>query len=177
MKIKLTSGQKGTVNKLPFPESGQALYWDNQLTGFGLRVTPKTKTYFVQARTSTGKSRRVSLGRHPTMTADKARKKALDTLSDFNAGLDPVVEKEKEKVVGVTLRDVVDNYLADRDLKKASIESIKYHLEKTFDDWADKPAVLITRDMVRKRFDEKTEESGPAQANLKETFLERNNGT
>ncbi|MDP2002712.1 MAG: integrase family protein [Desulfurivibrionaceae bacterium] len=159
--MKLT---KITVEKLPLPDFGQALVWDDQTRGFGLRLTPSCKTYIIQGRVN-GKTRRVSLGRHGVITAEQARKKALHALSSLGDGKDPSVEKKKHQALSITLSDVVSAYIADRrNLKLASIENIKRHLMTTFRVWADKAVADITRDKVATRFRQKTDES-PAQAN------------
>lgn len=159
--MKLT---KTSVEKLPLPDSGQMLIWDDHAKGFGLRLTPGGKTYIIQGRVN-GKTRRVSLGRHGIITTEQARKKALQALAALGDGKDPITEKKKHQALSITLREVATAYIADRrDLKPASIENINRHLTTTFRSWADKPAASITRDKVATRFRQKTDES-PAQAN------------
>ena len=41
---------KSFVKSISFPERGQIIIRDDQLPGFGLRVTPGSKTYIVEAR-------------------------------------------------------------------------------------------------------------------------------
>lgn len=168
--MKPTSKQKFTktfVDNLPFPESGQRLVWDLELTGFGLRVTSSKKTYIAQARIggASGSSRRISLGEHGTVTLQEARKRARGELSAMLTGVDPVKEKKRVEAQSKTLRDIVLAYLEDRrDLKSSTRGDIKKHLEKSFSDWADRPATRITRDDCAKRFQALSDRS-PAQAN------------
>ena len=160
--MKLT---KSTVEGARLPEKGQRFVWDDELRGFGIRLTPTTRTYIVQARVN-GTTRRVSLGRHGTITLQQARKKAVKELSKMVEGIDPILEKKRLKAESVPLRQVVEDYLGDRKgLKDSSRADILKHLNKAFEDWADKPIAKITRDMVLQRF-RKRSELGKTQANL-----------
>lgn len=159
--MKLT---KKVVDALPFSTSGQRLVWDDELTGFGLRISRSKKTYIVQGRVN-GRSRRVSLGDHGVITLFEARKRARKILSGMLEGVDPVVEKKRSQARSITLRDVVEGYIeARRELKESSRHDIKKHLRTSFSVWADRPILEITRDKVAKRFQELSER-GPAQAN------------
>ena len=161
-KVKLT---KSKVDALQFPASGQIIVWDKDLPGFGLRLTPGCKAYVAQARVN-GKTRRVKLGTHsPSFTAENARKKAIKELSEMAQGVDPAEEKRLDQATAATLKDVVDGYVKDRrdKLKPSTVANIAMHLNTNFSDWAKKPFVSITRDMVAARHTEITDRS-PAQA-------------
>jgi len=74
------------------PHDTDYFLWDDEVSGFGLRVLPSgKKSYLIQYRTG-GRSRRVSLGRHGTMTADQARTKAKELLGTVAGGEDPAEE-------------------------------------------------------------------------------------
>lgn len=172
--MKLT---KTEVEKLPIPETGQALYWDDELPGFGVRVTAKgVRSYIVQGRAG-GKERRVTIGQHgkplngtETLTADKARKLAMGTIASLSKGVDPVVEKERAKTLSVTLQDVCDVYCKERRTKKGgeltprTKADIKRHIEKSFSEWKDKPVTNISRDLCSAKFTELSAK-GATQAN------------
>lgn len=71
------------------PAATDMVYWDGDLTGFGIRVRASgRKTYVVQTRIR-GKLRWFTLGRHGLVTADEARLQALDILSQAMRGIDP----------------------------------------------------------------------------------------
>lgn len=82
----------GTVNKLPLAPAGQVLYWDAKLQGFGLRVGTSSKAYFAEKRVD-GRTVRVTLGKHPILTADQARTLAMVKLGELTAGKDLNAEK------------------------------------------------------------------------------------
>lgn len=160
---------KSKVERAPAPAKGEALYWDAEIPGFGLRVTSSgARSYIVQRRVN-GKNRRITLGRHGILTAESARKRAIIKLGQMADGIDPMEKRKKEQVLGVTLRDVKKRYIEERrtrsglKLKKASIESIEKHLLKSFPEWADKPVGNIRREMVAAKYQILSARS-PAQA-------------
>ena len=67
-----------------------ALYWDRDLAGFGVRVYPTgRKTYVVQCRGPNG-SRRITIGRHGPVTAIEARKRAAAAIDRIKCGEEPL---------------------------------------------------------------------------------------
>jgi integrase len=160
--MKLT---KTAVDDLPSPESGQVFYWDSELPGFGLRCTSAgSKSYIAQRRVS-GKTRRVTIGKHGVLSADQARKRAHRELVKMGDGTDPAKTKREDKALAITLNDVMKAYLIDRrDLKPRSRKDIERHVAVNLAAWADKPLAAITRDKVATRFRAMTE-TAPVQAN------------
>ena len=57
----------------------EALFWDRDLTGFGVRVHPSaSKVYMVQTRAQ-GKTRRVTIGCHGVWTPERPRTRPRPT--------------------------------------------------------------------------------------------------
>lgn len=87
--------------------------WDTDLKGFGVRISPTSKTYVVRFRVGGGRSgtlRQLTIGRHGTLAPDEARKIARSKLADAAAGGDPQtarVEKRQE----MTVSQLCDDYL------------------------------------------------------------------
>lgn len=48
------------IDALPKPETGQRIYYDSKLPGFGVRITKSAKSYIAEARAS-GRKRRVTI--------------------------------------------------------------------------------------------------------------------
>lgn len=66
------------IGKIRPPEKGQKTYFDDQLPGFGVRVSQKTKSYIVMY----GSDRRLkTLGRYPDLALKDARREAMRYLS------------------------------------------------------------------------------------------------
>jgi integrase len=106
------------------PADRDVLIWDSELPGFGLRVKPSgTKSYVLQYRNTEGRSRRLTIGRHGPVTAERAREKALRLLADIAEGADPADEKADARKAP-TVAELTTRYLAegraDKPTKKAS---------------------------------------------------------
>ena len=166
-KLKLN---KTTVEAIEPPDKGYALVWDSEQSAFGLRITASgVRSYIVETRVS-GKTRRVTLGKHGKLTADDARRNAKSVISSMTLGTDVTAEKRREKTLGVTLGQVVTAYKKNRvtrsgePLKARTKADIDRHLEKNLSEWKDKPITAIRRDMVLAKY-EALKESSIAQAN------------
>ena len=86
------------------------VYWDRDLPGFGVRLYPTgRKTYVVQSRGPTG-SRRVTVGQHGEISAEKARKAAAAIIDRIKAGENPAPERP-ELVAEPTVADLAERYL------------------------------------------------------------------
>ena len=72
-----------------------AIFWDRDLLGFGVRVYPSGKKVFVVQTRAFGRSKRVTLGEHGNpLTADQARKDAADVIARIKTG-QPAVANRK----------------------------------------------------------------------------------
>ncbi|WP_366926202.1 Arm DNA-binding domain-containing protein [uncultured Sphingomonas sp.] len=82
---------------------GEYMLWDGDLPGFGVRVSPSgRRSYLVQYRVGC-RSRRITLGPHGVLTADRARGMAIEALAEVRAGGDPA-GKRKERREALTCR-------------------------------------------------------------------------
>jgi integrase len=157
------------VDSVPYPDKGQIIFRDDRFPGFGLRVTPGSKTYVVEARVQ-GVARRITLGKVGILTPATARKKARRMQAMMAAGKDPMLEKARKQIAGVTLQEVLERYLSVRNLRPNTIRAYRYMLPRCMADWLDLPVVAITREMIEQRHIElrrttKQGTSGEAQAN------------
>jgi len=69
------------------------LVFDDELSGFGLRVLPSGRKNFILQYRVVTRTRRMTLGYFPAITAEQARDKALKTLAAISGGSDPMQEK------------------------------------------------------------------------------------
>ena len=90
------------------------IYWDGELTGFGLRVRKSgRKNYVLQTRVR-GKLRWFTIGQHGRITADEARAAALEILAQAKKGIDPRdadVKREAEPVMADLGRRFLEEYV------------------------------------------------------------------
>lgn len=71
------------------PNGSDTLYWDSELTGFGVRIRASgRKTYVLQTRIG-GRQRWYTIGKHGPLTPDEARATALEYLALAMRGVDP----------------------------------------------------------------------------------------
>jgi integrase len=75
----------------------ETMHWDDELRGFGVRVWPSgRKVYTVMSRVK-GRLRRITIGTHGTTTAEKARARAHELLSEAKNGRDPARELDQAR--------------------------------------------------------------------------------
>ena len=112
---RLSSGtiSRRTVEGLPAGER-ETVFWDRELSGFGVRVYPSgSKVYLVQTRHG-GKSRRVTIGRHGLLTAEQARRKAAEVIASIKAGEEPCRSgSASPSATGPTLAEVAERYMRE----------------------------------------------------------------
>ena len=90
------------------------VFWDRDLTGFGVRVYPTGgKFYIAQARGPEG-PKRVTVGRHDLLNADRARQRAALIIARIKAGEEPVPLPLTARVNGgPTVADLAERYLEE----------------------------------------------------------------
>lgn len=88
--------QKFIDRKVRRPDTGQTIYRDDELIGFGLRVTRGSMSYIVECRVN-GINKRITIGSHGRFDPDTAREEARKLLATMTLGRDPRVEEAKEK--------------------------------------------------------------------------------
>lgn len=87
--------------------------WDNEIKGFGLKVTPKGKKVYILQYRLHGALRRFTIGTHGSpWTPDKARDEALRLMGQVKAGKDPSGLKQEEKSAK-TVSQLCDLYLKE----------------------------------------------------------------
>ena len=107
--------------------------WDDELAGFGLKVTPAgRKVYLVQYRIGGrgGKTRRITIGPHGKLTAEQARKFAKEQLGKVAAGIDPAQERDDARKQ-ISLGDAIEKFLTehvDQKLKPRTAEGYRSEL-------------------------------------------------
>ena len=156
---------KSVVDKFDYVEKGQVFYWDDELAGFGMYIGTKSKTWCVQQRIG-NKTKRVVLGKYPTMTAEQARNAAKKEIGKLAAGIDSVKEKREQNIKAVTLGEVFTDFLEVRQLKPKTVKDYVGVMKNIYPDWQKLPITDISRDAVDRRHKKIGEERGEAYANL-----------
>lgn len=149
---------QSNVKKLEAPTAGQVIYWDDDLPGFGLRVTQGSRSYVVQKRVN-GKERRVTIAPERLLALAQARLRAQRMLLDMRDGIDPVEERRRRAVESMTLRDVMEDYCLHKTTKHGALRpqtqvDIRRHVTVNFKVWADQPVSRIDEAACLKRYRE-----------------------
>ena len=145
--MKLT---KSAIERLPVPASGYAIYRDDSLLGFAVRVTASGAKSFVLERRVNRKVRRITLGRYGDLTAEQARKEAQKLAGHIAVGRDPAAERRKHEVESASLEQALTDYLDRRHLKPKTVNDI-HNAMLLFQDWMKKPLKDISADMIGER--------------------------
>jgi len=164
--MKLT---KRTIETLKTPRKGYTLHWDDEIKGFGVRITVAGAFAFIYQRRIHGHTRKFTLGRYPSITPDQARKRVQRIALEITEGKDPAAERKLQRTKGITLAEAVADYLRDRDLKPRTVTDVKRRMRR-LGDWQSLPIKEITRDMVVARH-RKIGETSPSSANCVFRYL------
>lgn len=161
----------------PAAGGDQLFYMDDELTGFGLRVSMTKKVFYLQMRVG----RRVlerKIGEYGPMTVDQARKDALQVKAQLLSGKDPY-EERRHGASNATLEELFTEYreeVSHRAKTKKSIDSAKQYfgvlagkafktkpdgrskeqvaiLDVKLPNWLKRPYREISQDDVLARFD------------------------
>jgi integrase len=165
--------------KLP-PDKQEIWTWDDDMPGFGVRMRPGSKRYYVKYRVGR-QQRGESLGDPRKVKLEAARKAARRIFAKVELGEDPAATKAQAReaavVVKLTLGSVADRYLALKEskLRPASYQAAARHFREHWKPLRNQPLTAIKRADVAARLQELTTENGHvaaarARANLSAMF-------
>jgi len=161
-RLKIT---KANVKEIVKPVSGQVDYFDTELSGFGVRATKETLTFFVRSRQrGTNKKPFIPIGVFGLFTTEQARAVAKDYLQRLAAGDDPHPDRQKQ-LFTLTVADLHRQYMSTKKtLAPATIRQYIAWMENHFKDWLTLPADTITGSMVLERMEQLEIVNGKVQA-------------
>lgn len=129
--IKLTAR---TLSSLTPPAQGRLEVWDEDLPGFGLRVTASGRITATVLYRRAGRLRRATLGTLPPLSLADARELARKALVDAASGNDPAAAKAEDRAAA-SFADLAKLYLEKHAPQKRS---------------ADEDRRIITRELLPK---------------------------
>ena len=111
-------------------EGKDAVFWDRDLAGFGVRVHPTgRKVYVVQTR-GPGGPKRVTLGRHGELSINQARKRAVPIIDRIKRGENP---EPKPAEPALTVADLAERFMrvhVETHLKPGTAISYRFLIKK-----------------------------------------------
>ncbi|KQW22857.1 integrase [Afipia sp. Root123D2] len=119
------------------PNHGATTYYDEALTGFGLRLRPTgAASWFIEYRPGAGgrgvAKRRMVIGTLATLSPEKAREAAEKLLASVKLGGDPAADRKAAREAE-TVNDVLDSYISQHakpHLKEASANLLGIYFDK-----------------------------------------------
>ncbi len=110
--VKLT---KSYIDNLQ-PTDKDVLYWDSELKGFGVKVTPKNRKVFLvmhRPKGHIGAAKKYTIGTHGEWTVQQARDRAREILTEGSKGNDvgAIERVERQRKSSDILSDLVDEFL------------------------------------------------------------------
>lgn len=101
-----------TVVEKAEPRAKQYTVWCSDLKGFGVYIQPTgNRTYFVDYRTGDGGRRRMTIGRHGSITTEQARKLAIETMGGVVLQKDDPLLERKTRRSSITVAELCDDYI------------------------------------------------------------------
>jgi Arm DNA-binding domain len=126
---KLTVKLIGDIRK---PASGQVIYRDDEVKGFGLRVTAGAMSYICERRVN-GKVQRRTIGRADLLSPEEARKQARRVLAEMGAANEHTTFKVP------TLAELVAVYPTKKRLRESTITNYRQVVRRYLSAWEDLP--------------------------------------
>jgi integrase len=109
------------------PTDQDVVVWDSSLPGFGLRAKASgVKTFVIQYRNRSGRSRRLSLGNLGKVTLDQARKEAVKLMGQVATGGDPA-EERRMRLRSETISQLADVYMKEHCAGRCKPRTIEAH--------------------------------------------------
>src|SRR5262249_40617396 len=113
------------------PGAERTFFWDENLPGFGLMVTPLGHRSYVAQYRANNQSRRITIGNAVKIEVDVARKRAKKIFGQVAHGEDPALEKRKvAETAQHTLKGICELYLAREGNKLRTTEKRRATLER-----------------------------------------------
>jgi len=94
------------------PPVAEAILWDDDLSGFGVRLYPSGRKVYVVQYKLHGRTRRKTLGKHGVVTAEQARKEAKLVQADVARGADPSADR-KARLRSPTIAELGQRFLKE----------------------------------------------------------------
>lgn len=124
---------KAALDALPLPEAGKRdVYHDKKTTGLQVRVSSAgTKTFCIYRRVKGGQPERVTLGRYPEMTIERARGEAAKVNAEIENGASPAKVKRAHREEP-TFEEVFDLFIPGK--RKRDGRSLSERTKKDYRD-------------------------------------------
>jgi integrase len=143
----------------------QVDFFDDQVSGLALRVSPTAKSWTVHYTRPDGKRARLTIGRYPLLSLASARTKAQEAKAAIAEGRGPAVRAN-------TLRAVVDEYFAREGVKLRSVDARRSVFDRlVLPILGDRPINDVRRSEIIRLLDDIEDNNGPGAARVASAYL------
>ncbi len=101
--------QDKVVRTLPSPATGNRIEYDDEVKGFGVRITAAGAKAFILNYRAAGRERRYTIGSFPDWNTTAARDKAKDLKREVDNGGDPMGARHEQRAAP-TVADLAKLY-------------------------------------------------------------------
>ncbi|MBA3999373.1 MAG: hypothetical protein C0461_02150 [Brevundimonas sp.] len=149
MRVRLTGGDRGSINRAPLADGRVMILNDDLVPGFMLRVSKRQSTYYVVTRVKgcPGQIRR-SLGTTRNTELGIAREAARRIIENAQKGIPPEGETVDSSGSADTFRSVVETYFQDTlrtgGAKLRTKDAMQAMINRDLTEWLDRPIDSIT---------------------------------
>jgi integrase len=154
-------------------DRADAVYYDDDLPGFGLRLRAGgSRNYVVRYRLG-GLERRYTIGSASVLSVEEARKKARRALALVDDGMDPTAEKAAKQVsAALTFKSVAADYLEAKQstLRPKTIAEITRYLNIDWKPLHNLPVASVSRAVVAAHLREITKRGATAANRARSTL-------
>jgi integrase len=126
---------------------------DDQLIGFGLRVTRSGAKSFIAEGRVNGRMRRFTIGPVDRFSVSEARLRARTLLAQMHDGKDPQVKRRAARERADTLATMLEAYILAKGVKDTTAEKYRAQMRRNLSDWMEKPIGEISPQMARLRYE------------------------
>jgi len=148
----------------PSQDGKRLFYHDRSLPGFMLIVGQTKKSFAVQSSIR-GRTVRYTIGRYGHYTLDEARKVGREKLIDISNGIDPNAAKNATNFDRVKLEQVLEDYVAAKNLKPRTIKDYQVLMRAYLKDWKNRTLTDINKQDILQRHRHIGENHGHSVAN------------
>jgi integrase len=122
MAIRITDEEAKGAGK---PDSGNRITYDDEIKGFGLRVTSAGAKAFILNYRAGGRERRITIGAYPDWSVSAARKYAKEMKRQIDVGEDPMADRHADRAAP-TIDDLADRFVKEHLAKRRDSTAQSY---------------------------------------------------
>ena len=162
---------KRAIDALPSPARQDQIWWDEDLKGFGLKLTPAgRKVFLVQYRPAGDRRnpRKYTIGEYGSVTPHKARIEAQRVLADRAAGGDPQADKQtsKRRIRSEQVAELAAEFIARHaSQNRTGAETARIFNREVLPDWGSWTVGEVSKRDVIALLDRIRERGSPIMAN------------